>query len=215
VLTKDDITIVALKMGDAYGSEHFNALAKAVRQNTTKGHNLVVWTDSPAGLDCVWVSNPDVGRSKFWPKVACYKPGIVKTPYIMFLDVDILILDNIDDIINFAVEYDFCSYKDPWHSGANVSVFTLKTGSRTELWEYYLKHGDNNHKSDEDMVNDLFSDILYYPKEWIKSYKGDMLGDGAAGAKIVVFHGKPNQWEIKDSGNPKGWVEESYGRYLV
>ena len=119
----------------------------------------------------------------------------------MFLDVDVLIMDYIDDF--FKHPGSFCIIRDWWWEKQkpgikkfNSSVMRFEMGKHTKIWHDFEKDWRNivqNYPGDQDWITEKVPNATTWPDAWCKSYKWhkgyeQVLPD----TKIMVFHGNPN-----------------------
>ncbi len=208
--------IVCIKWGTKYGLEYVNNLHAMVERNITIPHKFVCITDDPTGLTPGIHILPmqETIIDGWWHKLTLFKPTIGDlTGRILFMDLDVVITDNIDC---FFIDKDFAIIKE-WLPRRlfNSSVFLLKIGSHTHVWDSYtVKLAENPHNGrtkgqirgyngDQDWISEQIPEPHTWPMEWVPSYKYccqkngpvkiDLHDDGSpVGARIVIFHGNPN-----------------------
>ena len=173
-----------------------------VARYLTVPHDFVCITDDHVDVNCKCIL-PEDEDNGWWTKLTLFKDK----PYgiegkILFLDLDIVIRENIDCFVNF--NSDFAIIKDWYLPMYNSSVFLLESGSRVNVWDSYIK---NPHlakavaKGGDQHWITLKAQADYWPDEWVKSYKVNNFKDEG---KIVVFHGKPKPHECD------GWVKNKW-----
>lgn len=188
------LSVLCVKTGTKYSSEYVNILKRMVERNLTIPHNFYCVTDDP-NVEC---ETFETNLEGWWAKLELFK----KRPFglkgkILYLDLDIVIRENIDC---FITESDFSIIKDWSLPMYNSSVFLLQTGSRSKVWDEFIK--DPEKAKSQSLCGDQHwitqnAKATYFPKEWCSSYRNsDFMG------KIVVFHGHPKPHEVND-----GWVK--------
>jgi len=144
---------------------------------------------------------------------------------IIFLDLDIVIIDNIDSLWTynpgrFCIIRDFnrSSIRD-W-SKFNSSIFKFEKGNFQFVWDNLIKDITVTRKmhGDQDWIySQIRNNYQFWPDEWIQSYKweirnrNDVIKVGLKRqfkevanpkvdprTKILVFHGDPKPDEVKD-----------------
>jgi len=194
------ITVCCLKTGNKYSSEYVNKLHSMVERNLTIPHEFVCITDNTKGVVCKTIKYED-DLPGWWGKLTFFK----KRPYnlkgrILFLDLDVVILHNIDEIATFP--HEFGIIRD-WHCPSfNSSVFVLDIGKRRKVWDKFNERVMKRLHGDQDWITQ-HAKAETFPNGWCLSYKSHSVF-GQAG-KIMVFHGKPNPHEVNDS-----WVLENW-----
>jgi hypothetical protein len=184
-------TIGCLKWGDKYKASHFNTLYKMVRENVTDPYEFICFTDDPNGLECPFEPVP-CDLEGWWGKIGFFQD--LGFENFLFLDVDIVILDNIDCLLRRPE--DFVIIKDWALPGYNSSVFKLKGGSMTEVWTDFCRESplSEEYWSDQVWISRYPANI--WDNEWIRSYPYECRDKIPAGTKIIVFHGLPKPWDI-------------------
>ena len=215
---------------DYYPVEYVNILYRSVKRHTTIPFNFVLyagkWVSAlehrldPA-IDIIYTGMPYWwGGMGFWSAKA---PGI-KTETLLYLDLDLVILNNIDDIINYPSTH--CYMKDypidlcpvgKEHDG-NASVVLFRYGAGDQVWQEYVKAGKPewspfNPPADrlfplaaQGICNDFKIKHDLFPQDWVISYKLQAIRTGIpADCKIVSFHGKPKPHECSEQ-----WVKDNW-----
>ena len=151
----------------------------------------------------------------------------------MFFDLDVVIFDNIDDLFKkdegkFMIIRDFnrCRIKD-WKL-CNSSVMRWQSGQLNYIWNEFQDRSSQimqqNHGDQDWITKRAVKDTNFWPDEWIRSYKWEMVGlkdtklltkDGKKffrtpakienGNKVAVFHGSPNPMECADQFVIDNW----------
>ena len=115
--------IFCMKWGTLYGAEYVNRLFSMVQKNLTSDFKMVCFTDDPSGINeaVTCYDIPEMGirtdiPERMWKKLTTLKKelyGLEGTA--LFLDLDIVIVDNIDCF--FEVDGSFRIIKDHgWRS---------------------------------------------------------------------------------------------------
>jgi len=189
------LSVLCVKTGTKYGPEYVNILQNMVSRRLNISHKFYCITDDPTGVNC---STFDTELEGWWAKLQIFqkKPFGLKGK-ILFLDLDIVIRDEIDC---FITNDDFTIIKDWLLPMYNSSVFQLNTGSRHQVWDEYIKDPvkaqETSTCGDQHWIT-LNAKASLWPKEYCSSYRNsDYLG------KIVVFHGEPKPHQVSD-----GWVK--------
>lgn len=152
---------------------------------------------------------------------------------VLFLDLDLVIHDNIDKLWSYCPE-DFCIIRDftrqqnPNWKKFNSSVFRFDPEKYYWVWDDFLKNSQNitskNHGDQDYLYNILQSKAKTWPDNWIRSYKWEMRDKSDVkiingkrnfvnikepqityDSCIAVFHGEPNPHEVKDPWVINNW----------
>lgn len=186
---------------------------------------------------------PDLGIKGWWYKLMLFKSELfdIKGTTI-FLDLDVVITSNIDDLFTYKPG-SFRIIKD-LKKGFNSSVFRLEIGSQTKVWDQFWESKeeiiDRLHGDQDWIAESIPEHMNEWPREWVVSFKkqcnararrtwgaiGKILlrydlfpkPKGVAvippGAKIVIFHGKPDPSDVMEG--PWGvwkeapWIKEHW-----
>lgn len=227
--------VVCLKWGDKYSSEYVNKLYSMVRRNCTLDYEFVCYTENSQGIDkhITIKPLPKYALTGWW-----YKPWFLSNEIglegtVLFLDLDLIVFRNIDELFLYKPEKPFVIIRDfnrqiraNWDR-MNSSVFRFHSGKFNHLFADF----NTNHKSiirryqgDQDWMYANIKDHVFWPDEWIQSYKWEMRGRETLGiingkrnfripghpkiqdaTKIAVFHGQPNIHDCNDSWPMENW----------
>ena len=144
--------IICMKWGTKYGAEYVNRLYNMVKRNLTLPFKMVCLTDNSTGIrdeiTCYPIPElnlPSDIPERGWKKLTTFKPdlyGLKGTA--LFLDIDIVIIDNIDAFFTHKAQHDdsvmiIRDWKKPWRMVGNSSVYRFKVGYHTypHLLEYF------------------------------------------------------------------------------
>ena len=214
-----------MKWGDKYGYEYVNRLHAMVSRNLSRPHRFICLTDNSDGLNREIESfpipettadlNDTDGRKRVqaWKKLTTFASPLYDIEgQWLFLDLDIVILDNIDCF--FEPEGDFFIISE-WGSNkdmGNSSVYRFTAG----VFPHVLEHFCTNRDQLVDQFNNeqLYlvskiaetTEVQFWPDDWCLSYRKSCLpknplkrwfvpASKPKDGKILVFHGAPNPRE--------------------
>lgn len=221
--------VICLKYGDKYPSDYVNRLYNMVQRHTTGDIGFYCVTENPTGLNSniKVIPLPQYTNFQGW----WYKPFVFSKDFpvkgkLLFLDLDIVIIKNIDCFFEFNPDY-FCIIRDftrsmtPNWERYNSSVFRLNSGAIPDVWDSLLcdpgvvkrLHGDQDW-----IYEKIKTNFKFWPDEWCQSYKWEIrnkteiVGIGKQRnfatvlydpkikleTKILVFHGDPKPEQVKD-----------------
>jgi hypothetical protein len=228
--------VICVKWGNKYISKYANVLNSMVKRHTTVPYQFHCLTDDPNGLD------PDInvvrlpkepGIKTWWSKLWMFSPEMPVKGNILFFDLDVIIFNNIDPLFThnpgkFHIIRDFnrCRIKD-WKM-SNSSVMRFESGTMDYLWNEFktdpTKIMSRNHGDQDWITKRAVNDINWFPDDWIRSYKWEMIGfkdtklrnkDGKwffrkppaviSENKVAVFHGEPNPLNCSDQFVIDNW----------
>lgn len=213
---REENNVICIKWGTKFGAEYVNSLYKMVEKNLTIPHRFVCFTDDTNGIDPNVETFPlptldDEGLpEKAWKKLGLFTSQLGDLQgRALFLDLDIVIRDNIDDF--FKAEGEFLIIKD-WDFEkdiiGNSSVFRFEVNKYPEIIENFYKEGKTireRYKNEQAFLSHQMHDkgvLGYWDKDWCVSFKRNCLRPFPLNffmeaidpekAKIIVFHGRPN-----------------------
>lgn len=227
--------VVCVKWGNKYVSKYANVLKNMVARHTTVPHKFSCLTDDPSGLDPdinVVLLPKDPWIKSWWSKLWMFSPEMPLEGNILFFDLDVVIFDNIDQLFthtgkfNIIRDFNRCRVKD-WQL-SNSSCMRWRSGTMNYLWNEFKVNPaavmQQNHGDQDWITKKAKSEITWFPEEWIRSYKWEMIGlkdtklldkngkkffrqpvQVKPGNKVAVFHGSPNPMECSDQ-----WVVDNW-----
>mgnify|MGYP003117517321 FL=1 len=227
--------VVCVKWGNKYISKYANVLNRMVKRNITVPYQFSCLTDDPGGLDTdinvIRLPNDPYVKT-WWSKLWMFAPEMPLEGNILFFDLDVVVFDNIDPLFthggkfNIIRDFNRCRIKD-WKL-SNSSAMRWQSGTMNYLWNEFKENPNrvlqNNHGDQDWITKRAKEDITWFPDQWIRSYKWEMIGlkdtkllnkDGKKffrtpatvekGNKVAVFHGSPNPMECADEWVQRNW----------
>jgi hypothetical protein len=184
-------------------------------------------SDLAEGIDtCGFPENPGITQAR-WPNVFM-KLVLVRDGFAglegptLFLDIDLVVLDDIDCFFDYHPG-DYCIIHNwierrkqlfkPRPAIGNSSIFRFDAGRSNELYETFIreiKDADDRSKfrTEQAFLTYAMKNPVWWPEEWVRSFKFNCrppfpLNLAAApkipaGAKFLVFHGKPDPDDAVD-----------------
>lgn len=237
----EPVNIICMKWGTKYSANYVNKLHSMVKRHLTRPFRFVCLTDDNAGLDVGIESFPLVdlnipdGPERGWDKLTTFdSPLYDLTGQALFLDLDVVIVDNIDCF--FDHDADFPIIKD-WVKKdvtGNSSVYRFTVNAHPDILENFRKNYKQimqEVRNEQEYLSQYVArcgQLSYWPDEWCKSFKYHCNQKGLKSwfhaperpqrAKIIVFHGNPNppdaiagrsgKWYRKVL--PTAWVAEHW-----
>lgn len=223
--------IVCLKWGTMYGADYVNKLYGGVQRNTTLPYEFYCYTDDPTGIRPEVTIFPlsTVGLLGWWNKLYLFHPNNGLSGNVLYFDLDTLIVDNIDEILQYKGNF------------ATLSEYALRPGFKKEtqrelasgmmawthetvayLWYEFTRDTQSmtHFNGDQDFITryanetDLLQSL--YPGK-IQSYKFQCYDNGLPEkSSVVCFHGNPRPHEAttqtihsypaKKAFHPRQWV---------
>ncbi len=221
--------VICIKWGTKFGPEYVNRLYRMVEKNLKIPHRFVCFTDDTNGLlqgvetrDLPeFVENKNI-LDKGWRKLSLFNAKLADLEgTALFLDLDIVIKEDLTPF--FEEEGEFLIVKDwdfPNDIIGNSSVFRFEIGKYPEVLADFYKLGDNirnDYKNEQAYLSYEMHNkgiLKYWDKSWCVSFKRNCLRpfpvnffkepEEPAGAKIIVFHGRPTPQQARDGFCGKG-----------
>tara|TARA_B100000282_G_C31714493_1_gene482822 strand:- start:105 stop:998 length:894 start_codon:yes stop_codon:yes gene_type:complete len=230
--------IVCLKHGIKYGSQYVNNLYSMVQRHCTLPFEFVCFTDDIREINPAikTISLKHIGVYGWWYKPIFFDKNLPLDGNILYFDLDIVIHKNIDNLFTynpgkFLICRDFNrSIRHDWNR-MNSSVFRLVSGSLPFVFDEFMENAPMNmrrHHGDQDWIYEMLKDRknlwMFWPDEWIQSYKWEMRDrsqldriNGIRNFKVkadpiihplcnvAVFHGEPHPHQVEDD-----WVKDNW-----
>lgn len=208
------VNIICMKWGNRYGPEWVDRLHAMVARNTTWSVRFVCFTDDPNGIrpqvECqplpkVEFDAPKIGR--YWPKLGMMQKGLGGLDGMtLFLDLDLVIIDNIDAF--FTHPGRFCiirEWKDPHLGYGNSSIVRFFIGQEANVLDRFYATppevliGTYGSK-EQNFLSKAVDEVTFWPPEWCPAFSHACLPRHRvqrffatpvkpAGGKILVFFG--------------------------
>jgi hypothetical protein len=225
--------VLCLKYGSKYSSEYVNKLYNTVSRNLILEHEFVCLTEDPTGLNknikiLPLQQNKEIDG--WWYKPMVFNPELPLSGTVLFLDLDVVIFDNIDYLFTYEPK-SFCIIEDYYakrkgKTGMNSSCFRFEHGTNTNIYFDFMKNSKKIMQSmhgDQDWIQmSIKSNYKYWPNSWIKSFKWEMhdekeiIKNGNTylvntnpridkDTSIAVFHGHPKPHEIEQTWCKNNW----------
>jgi hypothetical protein len=206
-----------------------------VSRNLTLPYEFVCLTDDQHPIDDVRsiVQKNKNYPKQWWHKVHMFDHSLPLKGRILYFDLDVVILSNIDKLVaannhNFFGIRDFNRKFHPAWKNLNSSAMSWIHGTQSEIYDQFVKtpreatrmHGD------QDWIWRVAKDrIRFWNDRWIQSYKWEIRNrddlisrDGRKGFRTVkedinidreccvaVFHGYPNPADVQDKIVVDNW----------
>lgn len=115
-----------------YDASWVQKLKQGIQRNLTIPHRFVCFSDCDVPCERIPLINRDHG---FWSKLQMFQPGVLTGPT-LYLDLDTVICQNIDEIVNQLHDQSFVM----WHEAdkdIHSSAFMFWQGDHSYLWSIY------------------------------------------------------------------------------
>ena len=169
--------------GDKYSVEYVQNLYNMVKRNTTLPLNFVVFTDHVKMHKMV---EGDIDVRKFpendlegwWNKLQLFHPNTDLPDTTLYMDLDVVITDNIDCFFTYKPEADFVGMNDfnPVTKQWNSSVMRFNQNQyHDKLWRRFYKDRPNllrRFPGDQNLISDFIKKepgCDSFPDSWTQS----------------------------------------------
>jgi hypothetical protein len=230
------LNVICLKHGNKYGPDYVNRLYNMVQRHLTVPYRFVCFTDNSLDI------NPNIeirqlpkdDRFAGW----WWKPYLFKQDHfdnndtILFFDLDMVIVGNIDKLISFNPN-EFVGLSDVSRifpkqtKKLGSAVMRWPAGKFSNVWKDLESFPDTirKYRGDQDWIwNRCCKHIKFYPDSWIVSYKWEVRKkdelvrqDGRYRFRnirnvdlnpetaVLAFHGSPDPHEVMDPVIVDNW----------
>ena len=218
--------VICIKWGDRYGPEYVNRLYSMVKRNTSFTINFYCFTENPQGLNGQ-IKVKDLPTLLVAPEDNKYayrkeaglcddQLGGLNGQRVLFFDLDVVIVDNIDSLFTFPSGNDFVIIRD-WHAKdkrvGQASCYSWVVGTLGHVKKYFEDHPKEvvmrfrtaSQAYLSDQVLKKYGTLVFWPEPWCRSFRFHCLPAGflrrfvvpkiPAGAKLIIFHGSPKPHE--------------------
>ncbi len=218
--TSKACNVICMKWGDKYPADYVNRLYSMVNKNLSIPFRFVCFTENSEGInpEVDILPLPDLGLpdnipERGWLKLATFtNPLNDLTGTTLFLDLDVVIVDNIDSFFDYDAEFAIClDQKKKSQRIGNSSVYRFEAGQHADVLDYFLQNFDtirSQYRNEQAYLSYKMNEknaLEFWPDNWCPSFKYHCLPQFPQnfwkepvipkGAKIILFHGKPEPEE--------------------
>ncbi len=218
------VNVLCIKWGRKYGPDYVNRLHSMVRRHLKRPFRFVCLCDEATGIDTAAGIDlkpiPAVGFSEFdtrqpwsfahgWLKLTSFADPLydLRGPT-LFLDLDIVIVDDIDCFFDQPAGFRVIREWDKTDGTGNTSVYLYNIGAHADALEHLKTHypaATTEVRNEQEYITGVLArqgKISYWPEGWCVGFKRHCVPPVLLswfrpptippGAKIIAFHGKPN-----------------------
>ena len=203
-------------------------LYNMVERNLTIPYRFICFTDSTVLHKQKEFRGKDIEFRQFkrhdfegwFNKLQLFSPQSELKGDTLYMDLDVVIMQNIDDMATIGESKNFVGMNDfnPTSGLFNSSIMRFNNKYHHVIWDKYIKNRSNYQMpGDQDIISSIIKsheDSISFPDEWTQSYKwlnrrgeryhiDKMTYEQDPNAKVCVFHGNPNPDESQQQ-----WVKE-------
>lgn len=177
----------------AFNVEYVARLASMVQRHMVQEYEFVCLTDQPKampkGVRPITIASPKPGMKGWWSKIELFKPGRFGGR-VLYLDLDVLLWDWLDDIANFPASFALVPDGAPNFKGAEGLKVVKRFNSSVMVWDW-------------DAVGDLY-------RKWTPAVAKRLWGDQDwIGEQCDFASAMPAQWFPRLSIKREQWPEET------
>ena len=230
------VNIICMKWGDKYGPDYVNKLFNMVSRNLTKNFRFICFTEEKSGLQksIEVFPLPPIEMPKNKPERGWRKLSILQKDLndlegtCLFLDLDVVVVDNIDQIFELRGDF-FIAFDKRKKSSfvGNSSVFRFEAGEHHDIYVNFNKNSANilrTFRNEQAYLSKMIEEkgiFQYWPSSWCPSFKYHCVPSFPLnylfrpkipyGAKIILFHGLPEPSEAAEgiSGKWYRYIKKS------
>ena len=190
--------------GDKYPVEYVQKLYNMVTRNTTLHINFFVFTDH-VKMEKMIDGNINVSQfpehdlKGWWNKLQLFHPKVSLPDDTLYMDLDVVITDNIDCFFTYKPEADFVGMNDfnPSTKQWNSSIMKFKNDKL---------HGKLWHKFMDDRPPDSWTQSYkWYDRKGNRYSRSAMTYEHNGESLVTVFHGQPNPHQSDQEWVKKAW----------
>lgn len=220
-------TVACMKWGDKYGPEYVNRLYNMLKRNTTLPFKFICFTDNADGLlpEVSVRPLPDMplppDKERGWRKLSLFRDDVGLEGRVLFLDLDVVIVGNIDGFFTIDGDFIFIRHWKPSvkQGVGQTAVYRFEAGKLKFLYDDFIENMQkikSSFRHEQAYVSDAMSKrgmVNFWPDEWLPSFKYICMYPFPLNfffepklpekAKIIVFHGNPTPDQAL-SGKVKG-----------
>lgn len=215
------VNVLCIKWGRKYGPEYVNKLHSMVRRHLQRPFRFVCLTDDSSGIDpgIETLPIPEVGFAEFdqrkpwtfghgWLKLTSFADPLYDLQgRTLFLDLDIVIVDSLDPFFEQEGEFIVIREWDKQDGTGNTSCYLYTIGAHRDALQHLADQypaSIADVRNEQEYITGYLArqgKLSYWPEAWCRSFKRHcmpgLLGWFSEpfipeGARIIVFHGKPN-----------------------
>ena len=179
------VNILCLKHGDLFSHHYVNTLYNMVSRHCSLPFNFYCITENTDNIHpkIICLPLPDIAASGWWFKPYIFSKDLPFKGPILYLDLDLVIVDNIDKLFEYEPKKlvairDFVKVQAPTVRRFNSSVVRFSANKYNYIWETFV--GDSRRhmlrfRGDQDYLYHVAGKSgVFFPDDWIKSYKWEI-----------------------------------------
>lgn len=137
------INVVCVKWGTKYPAQFVNILYNMIKRNLSLPHTFTCFTENTDGLDSHIIARPlpDTKLYGWWQKIALFKPGFLEDNTTLYLDLDVVITNHLDEMMLWGDTDSFCGIREFARKNKmqiNSSVMRFKPKQYEFIWKSFV-----------------------------------------------------------------------------
>nr|WP_289029288.1 glycosyltransferase [uncultured Paraglaciecola sp.] len=213
--SEQTVNVICMKWGTKYQANYVNTLYRMVNRHLTRPFRFICLTDDNKNLlpeiETFPIPELDIpdGPERGWNKLVTFSSPLYDLEgQALFLDLDVVIIDDIDCFFEHEAEFSIIKDWVKTDVTGNSSVYRFTVGKHANILENFRKNHNTirqKFRNEQEYLSQYVSqmgELSYWPNTWCKSFKYNCIHKGVMAwfkvpkkpknCKIVVFHGNPN-----------------------
>lgn len=191
------VACVWVKANVPYGSEYVTKLHAMASRFIDRKFRFLCLTDRPERLPTVatvQIPSPAKGMFGWWSKVELFNPSHELTGRVLYLDLDTLIVDSLDDVIDFPAQFALAPHSGTFNGKNglqvvkrfNSSVMVWDAGSQDHIYRNWTPKTTRRLWGDQDHIGEQCPDAFPMPADWFPRLSQMHWPTPPKGAKVVL-----------------------------
>lgn len=236
--------VICMKWGDKYGPEYVNRLHGMLSRQLSSPFKLLCLTDNIEGIrpEVTCYPLPELGCEHpqnitgRWNKIALWQKQLYDiTGPVLFMDLDSVIVDNIEDFFNYGDEQDVIlarNWLKPHQKLGQTTLFRFYVGKHDYMLENFQQNpqatAEKYRYEQHYVTRNIKPGIKFWPEKWVKHYRLHCLSNNyikrylrpaklPESAKIIAFPGQPQpedaligQWTYGEPNHPWQHIKNAF-----
>lgn len=209
------LIVACVWWGNKYGRNYVEKLRNSVKRNLSIPYEMVCITDRDDVPEEIRKIEAPKNSEGWWQKVNLFKEDIFpKDSRVLYLDLDIVITNSLDDIVKSKGEIVMIENFGPnkKHAAYNSSCMVWTPNDNTQrIHNAFSKEITKELHGDQCWIWRVMTDekIRAFRKDLAESYKYNtrtrQWKRSSKNTAVWVFHGKPDPHEVKDRFIVDNW----------
>lgn len=202
------LTVACVLWANKYPKSYVETLRQGVERNLTIEHDFICITDQD--VECKTIK-PIVDWPGWWQKIQLFNSDLMPKGRILYFDLDVLITGRLDNMLNDTAPMTLMLDPNPKEGRTvNSSVMYFDNEHMGYLWDAFSPQSTiQQFHGDQEYIQHTMNCLMnVWPTTDVVSYKSHCKDGLPEGAKVCVFHGRPDYHEVRDQ-----WVQELRQRH--